>query len=207
MANTTGFTATTTFSDEVLSGADFCNHVSRKKLNKGVGFFYERDSFGYVFAEIVCEGCRDKGMREIAESIEVCADCGQEHPRKNTRQWRWYDFYEPQGDEPRIICNGCWELPKHVERMARDKADREFEFGGHDDEAYLYTDMDDDEDDHDEHDIDDQWEPGPTQEEEQPVVLFHIEFYRDRYYNLLGLASTPFQNWSRCIQRVHVAVK
>ena len=57
------------------------------------------------------------------------------------------------------------------------------------------------------HDIDDQWEPGPTQEEEQPVVLFHIEFYRDRYYNLLGLASTPFQNWSRCIQRVHVAVK
>lgn len=205
MANTTGYTATTSFSDDVLRGADFCGHVSRKKLNKGVGFFYERDSFGYVFAEIVCEGCRDKGMKEIAESIEVCADCGQEHPRKNTRQWRWYDFYEPQGDEPRIICNGCWELPKHVQRMANDKADYEHEFGDRDD--YLYSGCGDDDDDEPHPgDDDDAWVPEPDHDE-QPVVLFDVQFYRDRYYNLLGVTSTPYQHWSRCIQRVRVATK
>lgn len=203
MANTTGFTTTTNFSEEVLGGADFCKHVSLKKIDKGVGFFYERDSFGYVFVEIVCAACRDKGQQEIAESLTLCADCGLSHPRKNTRQWRWYDFYEPQGDEPRIICNGCWELPKHVQRMANDKADYEHEFG-HQDDSYLCSD-DDDDDGHPD-DIE-PWEPEPEPEDEQPVVLFDVQFYRDKYYNLLGVLPTPFQHWSSCIQRVQVIAK
>lgn len=203
MANTTGYTPGTTFSDEVLKGADFCKHVSLKKLNKGVGFFFERDSFGYVFVEIVCEKCRDQGLEEIANSRVLCGDCGMEHPRKETKQWRWYDFYAPQGDEPRIICNTCWELPKHVNRMANDKLDYEHEFGCDDD--YLLS-IDDDEDEHP-CDIDDQWEPGPEQEDEQPVVLFAVQFFRDRYYNLLNTTPNQYQDWSKCIQRIQVIAK
>lgn len=205
MANTSGFTATTNFSDEVMRGADFCNHVSHKKLAKAVGFFYERDSFGYVFAEIVCQRCRDKGMQEIAESIEVCADCGQEHPRKNTRQWRWYDFYEPQGDEPRIVCNGCWELPAHQDRMRRDKEDRDFEFGSHDDEAYLYTDADDDEIDED--DFEEFIAEECQQEENPPTILLDIQTFNGKYYDNISLASPCGQDWSKCITAIQVAFK
>jgi len=209
VANTTGFTSTTTFSEEVLSGADFCKHVSMKKLNKGVGFFYERDSFGYVFAEIVCEACRVKGLEELGNSIEVCADCGKEHPRKETRQWRWYDFYAPQGDEPRIICNTCWDLDRHVQRMANDKLDYEREFGNEDD--YLLSIDDDDDVDNgfpldDEDDLIDQFLAEECTEE-QPVVLFDVQFYRDRYYNLLNTTPNQYQGWSKCIQRVQVIAK
>ena len=44
------------------------------------------------------------------------------------RQWRWYDFYAPQGDEPLEICKCCWEAPKHQERMLRDRQNEDAEY-------------------------------------------------------------------------------
>lgn len=198
MANTTGFTATTIFSSEVINGADFCKHVNKKSAaTKGAGFFYERDSFGYVFVEIVCGTCREKGLREIAESMVVCADCGKEHPQKETRQWRWYDFYAPQGDEPRIVCNTCWALPQHVDRMARDKADYDNEFPND-----SFDDCDDDSQDDDD-DIGAFFAEECAPEEEAPVVLLDIEFFRGQYFDNANRAPC-LQNWSKCITGIKV---
>lgn len=49
--------------------------------------------------------------------------------RKDGAEWRWYDFYAPQGDEAPFICFACRALPKHLARVARDDADRRAEFG------------------------------------------------------------------------------
>jgi hypothetical protein len=42
-------------------------------------------------------------------------------------EWRWYDFYAAQGDEPYYICSLCWELPKHQTRMSNDRYNRQQE--------------------------------------------------------------------------------
>lgn len=129
MANQTGYKATTSFSEDVLCGTDFCSHCSADDLTKAVGYFYEKDSFGFVFAEIVCEGCRDEGLKNEGEEKVCCHDCKGAFPKKETCEWRWYDFYAPQGDEPLVICNNCWGAPKHQARVAKDNADYTAEFG------------------------------------------------------------------------------
>lgn len=154
MANTTGFKATTTFGDDVMVGTDFCEHVKEDDLSQAVGFFYERDSFGWVFTEICCQACKDKVKAEEAEVLVTCADCALPHPRKSTSEWKWYDFYAAQGDEPTIICNGCWSAEKHQQRMARDQQDYNAEFG---------------------HNEPDNWEPedswGPEDDEEDDGMM------------------------------------
>lgn len=58
-----------------------------------------------------------------------CQDCGLEKPAEEIRKWTWYDFYEPQGDEPRLVCRECWALPQHKQRMAEDAYARKEELG------------------------------------------------------------------------------
>lgn len=129
MANQTGFSTTTTFGDEVMSGADFCEHVSPESLSNAVGYFYERDSFGLVYAEICCQACKEKGQNAEAEELVCCDDCKLSFPRKHTIAWKWYDFYAAQGDEPTIVCDTCQLADKHKQRVARDASNYQEEFG------------------------------------------------------------------------------
>lgn len=74
-----------------------------------------------------------------------CDQCAQSVPRYLTREWKWYDFYPAQGDEPMVLCNECNSSDEHRERRARDEADRRAEFGeaDYDDEDDNNTDWPD----------------------------------------------------------------
>lgn len=75
----------------------------------------------------MCEACAQEVDKEEGEEEVTCRDCKKTHKKKDTIEWRWWDFYAPQGDEPLIICNTCRTKPAHTERLARDKADYERE--------------------------------------------------------------------------------
>lgn len=153
MANQTGFSTTTKFSDEVRDGADLCDHVTAEDLSNAVGYFYERDSFGLVGAYICCQACTDAGKNAEAEELVCCDDCKLSFPRKQTIAWKWYDFYAAQGDEPTIVCDTCQDADKHKARVAQDQRNYNEEFGdnGVDD----FFDLDDDSQDEEEEEIDD----------------------------------------------------
>lgn len=129
MSNQTGWRITKNIRQEVIDGADYCDHVTADDLSKAVGYSYESDSFGLVAALICCEPCRERFQAAEAEVPTTCHDCGQKHPRKEVTAWKWYDFYAPQGDEPIEVCNGCWTLEKHQQRLARDVEDYNNEHG------------------------------------------------------------------------------
>lgn len=66
----------------------------------------------------------------------VCCDCLKTVFVKDTTEWKPYDFYAPQGDEPLCICNECKGAKKHRERVARDRAACDAELGQDDDDDY-----------------------------------------------------------------------
>lgn len=126
MANTTGYRDTKTFS--YLEESDYCSHCSATDLSKAVGYFYEDDSCGPVFRHIVCAECRDSIKAAQDDQPTTCHDCKQTVKVKDTIEWRWYDFYAAQGDEPLVICAACQQAEHHVKRVERDRADYEHEF-------------------------------------------------------------------------------
>lgn len=116
-----------------------CEHVAAGE--EGVALLKEDDSFGPVLRVVVCCACLDEADRAEAERVDTCDDCHALKPMSEIQEWRWYDFYAPQGDEPLLICDACRELPKHQERVRRDRAERE-------EEARQYAGYDDGDDDH-----------------------------------------------------------
>lgn len=105
---------------------EVCEHLKVGDQCYSIG---EQDSFGPVTRFYECAECHEKSLEEEEQELVFCNDCGKEHPRKETTEWRWYDFYAPQGDTPLTICDSCWKASKHQQRMARDAADEEREFG------------------------------------------------------------------------------
>ena len=112
---------------------DLCEHV---EADKTVARYWvaENDSFGIVGRCVMCTECWQKMKEAEAKEMCYCQDCKQEKPRSEVSEWRWYDFYAAQGDEPRMVCKACWVLPAHQRRMAQDKRDRDEEMGYADDE-------------------------------------------------------------------------
>ena len=103
---------------------DVCPHVH---VGGSAHYVGEQDSFGPVSSWLCCDECyaeaeKAQAARDQVET-EVCHDCKQEVPRKDILEWKWYDFYAPQGDEPLCICKSCWTKEKHVQRRAKDDAD------------------------------------------------------------------------------------
>lgn len=139
MTNTTGIRMTTSFTPELLAGGDLCEHITHDDLSKAVGFTYERDSFGYVGAYICCKPCMDKIKEEIDNEPTFCHDCNLTFPKKETRRWTPYDFYEAQGDVATIVCDTCVDGKRHQDRVALDDHYYRLEFG--------FTENDCDEDD------------------------------------------------------------
>lgn len=116
---------------------DHCEHVQTG--GKAYRAIYESDCCGTVGVYACCKECSEKiDAREDEEEV-TCHDCGQDFPRKDTVEWKPYDFYAPQGDEPLVICNSCRMAEKHLERRRKDKADREAEF---DEDDRDYDDVD-----------------------------------------------------------------
>ena len=112
--------------DPDLSRGDLCPHVEADPKCA----YYARcefDSFGIVGASVACKDCDKKDEEEAGKLTVICADCGEPKPMNQCHEWRWYDFYAPQGDEPRIVCKKCWELPRHKERMKKDAEDADWE--------------------------------------------------------------------------------
>lgn len=106
-----------------------CKHVMAGE--PAVAVHTETDTFGPVGWMAVCQACHTESQESL--SFDPCHDCKQKVPEKDLRQWRWYDFYAPQGDEPLYICGKCWGEPRHQKRIARDRQEEEDEFGGRDD--------------------------------------------------------------------------
>lgn len=106
---------------------DHCEHL---KVGQVAPYMVgEQDSFGPVARMGMCKECHEKYQAQQDEELEYCHDCGQEKPMKEMREWRWYDFYSPQGDEPLIICDDCAVKDKHKERVRRDNEAYEREMG------------------------------------------------------------------------------
>ena len=98
---------------------DHCEHL---KVGDVAPYMVgEQDSFGPVARMGMCQECHDKYKEEQEQELEYCHDCGQEKPMKEMREWRWYDFDHKQGDEALHICDACSVLPKHKERVRKDK--------------------------------------------------------------------------------------
>jgi len=101
-----------------------CEHVHAGEAV--VAVHTETDTFGPVNWMAVCQACHDESQNSIA--LDPCHDCGEKIPEKDMRQWKWFDFYAPQGDEPLYVCIVCWDMKKHQDRMNQDDRDRDEEF-------------------------------------------------------------------------------
>ena len=103
-----------------------CEHVEK---DQGLAYasFNEDDSFGPVCRHVVCKPCYEKELEQEREEMVTCYDCHQKVKAGDTIQWKWYDFYAPQGDEALTICSLCQEKEKHKTRVAQDRADAEAE--------------------------------------------------------------------------------
>lgn len=110
---------------------DYCEHLQIGDIAKLV--FCEDDSFGPVARMAYCEECAVAAQEEADNELEHCHDCGNEVKAKDGSEYRWFDFYAPQGDEPLFICNSCRGKDKHQARVAQDKRDYDAEFGDQDD--------------------------------------------------------------------------
>lgn len=96
---------------------------------------YENDSFGRE-GWCMCESCNTVQDAAVGEEKESCNDCGQTYRHDELFRWTTYDHYPAQGDEPTMVCVSCRKLPKHLNRVARDKADYDAEFGSDDSDDY-----------------------------------------------------------------------
>ena len=123
---------------------DHCEHL--KEGDTAYIIHEERDSFGTVSAYAECAACAEQRQNDEQERQVVCKDCLQRFRKADTSEWRWYDFYAPQGDEALVLCHGCWKAPKHVARMRKDEEDRLYEMG-------YRNPVEDDADDGDSYDI------------------------------------------------------
>lgn len=122
---------------------DSCVHMDENPEQECV-LSKENDSFGSE-GYLMCLDCWEEAQAQVAAEICGCYDCKKQVPRGEGIEWRWYDFYAPQGDEPMFICNDCKSLSKHKERVAKDSRDRDIELGN-----VSYFDDDEDEYDYEE---------------------------------------------------------
>lgn len=112
------FTSAVNVNVDSLDGV--CEHLEESGANVAPHATYENDPWGRE-GYGMCQACYEKSLEAADAELEVCYDCGQEFPMGEMVEWRWYDFYAPQGDEPLFICKHCQCQDKHRQRVARDQ--------------------------------------------------------------------------------------
>lgn len=115
------------FNVTVRDEFDMCSHLEVGQ--KAYRVIYEYDSFGTLGAWACCEACSEAADKAEDEENVICFDCGGEFQRQETHEWKPYDFYAAQGDEPLIICKTCRIAPKHLARVRNDEDNYNWEFG------------------------------------------------------------------------------
>lgn len=121
-----------------------CEHVEKDNSLAYI-MISEMDSFGGGESWIPCRTCYENDKEKEGEEMSGCQQCKQAKKKKEIREWRWYDFYAAQGDEPMRICEDCWGKPEHQRRMEQDRRENYEEsrrLHGYQDDWY-----DDDDDD------------------------------------------------------------
>jgi hypothetical protein len=111
--------------EELVTEWGGCEHVEADPSVMAV-VAYENDSFGRE-GYCMCEACDTAADAEEGEREVTCTDCKGTFKQKETREWRWYDFYAAQGDEPYVLCEACRKAEKHLARVRKDQADYEKE--------------------------------------------------------------------------------
>lgn len=110
---------------ELVTEHGGCEHVESDPSLLAV-VSYENDSFGRE-GYCMCEACNDASVSEEDEEEVQCHDCKQTFKRKETIEWKWYDFHAPAGEEPLTICDACRKGEKHIARVRKDREDLERE--------------------------------------------------------------------------------
>jgi len=107
---------------------DLCEHVEADH-SLAVKVYTETDSFGPVGWYAVCWSCMEQHDKAEDEREVKCHDCGKYVPKKQTMEWKSWDFYAAQGDEPIVVCNTCRCAEKHKDRVAQDDYDYKVQNG------------------------------------------------------------------------------
>ncbi len=128
----TGISSFTEEKKKQLASEDSCCGHVEADPNLAVVIRREMDSMGPVSSHCACAACETLMQQEEDNEQCTCRDCLGTFPRSQVVMWRWYDFYAAQGDEPICVCDSCRKLPKHQERVRKDREDYEYEFGSGD---------------------------------------------------------------------------
>lgn len=91
----------------------------------------EMDSFGPVSSHVMCKACFAIAKEEEGKEKVTCMYCKETILKSASKEWRWYDFYAAQGDEPTVLCQACYDSPRHQSRMARDRQEYEEEMASY----------------------------------------------------------------------------
>ncbi len=113
------------FGKKVTDEMQHCSHLKVGEIAYRVDGEY--DSFGPLDLFACCKECAEEQDRLADEEPVTCEDCHGEFPRKETLEWKCYDFCPSQGDEPLHICDECRKKEKHHLRVAKDNRDRDAE--------------------------------------------------------------------------------
>ena len=113
---------------ELIEQDGVCPHAE-KDLNLAQVLRSEKDTWGPVATFVCCLECDQKASEDEQKEKVICHDCNGTFEKKDTVQWKWYDFYAPQGDQPITVCRACRAKEKHQERVQRDREDCEAEMG------------------------------------------------------------------------------
>lgn len=115
------------FGKKVTEEMEHCTHLKVGEVAYRVDAEY--DSFGPLDFFAMCKECAEEQDRLAGEEEVTCDDCKGEFKKKDTIEWRWYDFYAAQGDEPVCLCIACSKAQKHLDRVAKDRYERDLELG------------------------------------------------------------------------------
>lgn len=107
-----------------------CEHVE-KDPSLMTRVSYENDSFGRE-GYCMCQVCADAADEHDRLEEHTCSDCKGSFPAKDMVEWKWYDFYAAQGDQPLWICNTCRTKERHIQRVKKDRQEYEEEMSYYD---------------------------------------------------------------------------
>jgi hypothetical protein len=132
------------YRQKLLNEDGGCEHAEAD-INLAQVLRREMDSFGPVSSYVCCQACDTKALEEEDNEERGCRDCKMVVKKKDGIEWKWYDFYAPQGDEAIFICNACKVLPTHLNRVANDDRNRQEELGDdHDNDSGDWDDSNED---------------------------------------------------------------
>lgn len=120
------FTSNPELKEKYFNSDDFggcCKHCEEDH-SLAYAVSYENDSFGRE-SFVMCKACSDALDAAEDEELHTCHDCGKSVPYKHNRPWKEWDYTVYEDGDPIHVCDNCRTLPKHLDRVRRDREDYE----------------------------------------------------------------------------------